>query len=89
METKTCRVQVSDKEMAPRVVQHPEARPTANQLAEVRTVDSTKDSAPAHQPTIAKKLAQLEDKYRHELLSEEERQEVRDRVIRLRRKLGL
>jgi hypothetical protein len=35
-----------------------------------------------------KRLAQLEERYRHELMDDEERQELRDRVVRLRRKLG-
>jgi hypothetical protein len=34
-------------------------------------------------------LAALEESYRHELMDEEQRQEVRDRVLRLRRRLGL
>jgi hypothetical protein len=33
-------------------------------------------------------LAALEESYRHELMDEEERQELRDRVLRLRRRLG-
>jgi predicted nucleic acid-binding Zn finger protein len=34
-------------------------------------------------------LARLEESYRHELMDEEQRQELRDRVLRLRRRLGL
>jgi predicted nucleic acid-binding Zn finger protein len=33
-------------------------------------------------------LDALEESYRHELMDEEERQELRDRVLRLRRRLG-
>ena len=60
-----------------------------------------KSSAPAH-PSIREKLPKpddtieahyaslerLEEKYRHKLLSDEERQELRDRVLRLRWRLG-
>jgi hypothetical protein len=63
---------------------------------------ATKDSsAPAH-PSSREKLPQpddtieahyaslerLEERYRHELMTDEERQELRDRVITLRRRLG-
>jgi hypothetical protein len=34
-------------------------------------------------------LAALEESYRHQLVPDEERQELRDRVLRLRRRLGL
>ena len=33
-------------------------------------------------------LERLEERYRHELMDDEERQELRDRVRRLRRRLG-
>jgi hypothetical protein len=35
------------------------------------------------------RLAALEERLRHELLEDDERQELRDRVLRLRRRLGL
>jgi hypothetical protein len=35
-----------------------------------------------------KRLARLEEKLRHELLDDEGRQELRDQVLRLRRRLG-
>jgi hypothetical protein len=35
------------------------------------------------------KLAKLEERLAHEILPDEERQELRDRALRLRRKLGL
>jgi hypothetical protein len=51
-------------------------------------VDTTKDSAPAQPPTEAKKLAALEERLRHELLEDTERQELRDQALRLRRRLA-
>jgi hypothetical protein len=38
--------------------------------------------------TIAERLAKLEEKHLHELLPEEERLELRERILRLRRKLA-
>ena len=35
------------------------------------------------------RLARLEEKYLHELLTEDERCELRDRIVRLRRRLRL
>ena len=65
------------------------------------TVDKHQSSAPAHPSTAEKlpkpddtieahyaSLERLEERYRHELLSDEERAELRDRVLRLRRKLS-
>ena len=50
----------------------------------------------AHTPTIrperekvARELRLLEERLRHELLEDDERQELRDRVLQLRRRLGL
>jgi hypothetical protein len=40
-------------------------------------------------PSTAEKLAKLEERLAHELMGEEERQELRDRVLALRRRLGL
>ena len=51
-------------------------------------MDTPKSSAPAH-PSTAEKLAKLEERYRHELTDDEERQELRDRILGLRRRLGL
>jgi hypothetical protein len=51
-------------------------------------VDETNSSASAH-PSTADKLAKLEERLAHELLDDDERQELRDRVLRLRRRLGL
>jgi hypothetical protein len=61
-------------------------------------VDTDKSSAPA-QPTTDEtpddtvevhysSLERLEERHRHELMDDEERQELRDRVIALRRRLG-
>jgi len=50
------------------------------------TTDST--SAPAHPPT-AEELAKLEERCRHELMDDDERMELRDRILRLRRRLRL
>jgi hypothetical protein len=50
---------------------------------------ATKDSsAPAH-PSTAEKLAKLEERLRHELMDNEERLQLKERTLRLRRKLGL
>jgi hypothetical protein len=51
-------------------------------------VDTTKDSAPAHPSTEEKKLAELQARLAHELADDEQRQELRDRVLRLRRRLS-
>jgi hypothetical protein len=51
-------------------------------------VDTTKDSAPAHPSSAEKVLAALEERLRHELVPDEERQELRDRILALRRRLG-
>jgi hypothetical protein len=47
--------------------------------------DSTRRTHPS---ADEKKLAALEERYRHELMDDEERQELRDRVLALRRKLS-
>ena len=36
--------------------------------------------------TIAERLAKLEEKYRRELMGEEERLELRERILKLRKK---
>lgn len=43
-------------------------------------------SAPAH-PSTEEELRVLEDQLRHELMDEEERLELRDRILRIRRRL--
>jgi hypothetical protein len=52
-------------------------------------VDTTKSSAPAHPSREEKTLRALEERLAHELMDDEERQELRDRVLALRRRLGL
>jgi len=53
-------------------------------------MDAPKDSAPAR-PTLnsATRLAKLKEKHRHAILGEDERLELREAIVRLRRKLGL
>jgi hypothetical protein len=79
-ETKTGKVWVSNKEMAPQEFPLPEARPTESRS----TVDTTKSSAPAH--PAERRLAKLQERYAHELLPEEERLELRERILKLRKK---
>ena len=50
-------------------------------------------SAPPAQPSadqerLTERLRRLEERYRHELMDGEERQELRERIIRLQRGLG-
>ena len=49
-------------------------------------MDTTKSSAPAHPAETEVRLAKLEERYAHELLPEEERLELRERILRLRKK---
>ena len=51
-------------------------------------MDTKDSSAPAHPSTEEKKLAKLEDQLAHEIMDDEERQELRDRVLALRRRLS-
>jgi len=46
-------------------------------------------SAPAHPSPKEKHLARLEERYRHGLMDVEERVELRECILRLRRRLGL
>jgi hypothetical protein len=52
----------------------------------MQTVDEHQSSAPAH-PSTEEKLAKLEERYRHELMDEDERLELAERIIRIRRRL--
>jgi hypothetical protein len=53
-------------------------------------MDTKKSSAPARTPKDpATRLQRLEEKYRCELLPEDERLELYEVIVRLRRKLGL
>ena len=40
-------------------------------------------------PTIAERLRRLEERYAHELLPEEERLELRERILKLRKKIEM
>jgi hypothetical protein len=62
----------------------PGTRPTERKP----TVDEHQSSAPAH-PSTEEKLAKLEERLAHELMDDEERQEVHDHVLRLRRRLSV
>jgi hypothetical protein len=83
--------------MAPQELQLPGTRPTER----MPTVDTTKSSAPAHPSSVQKPtkpddlleahyscLECLEEDLRHADLSIEERCELEDRVLRLRRRLS-
>jgi hypothetical protein len=72
------------KEMAPQEQQLPGTWPTETKG---RTVDERILAHP-RTPTEERKLAKLEERYRHELMDDEERQELRDRVLALRRRLS-
>jgi hypothetical protein len=50
-------------------------------------VDTTDSNAPAHPSIEEEKLAQLEERYRHELMDDEERQEVYAQLVAMRRRL--
>ena len=54
-------------------------------------MDKPKSSAPRApvDPKDQRRLAVLEDRLRHEILSVDERLELKDRVVKLRRRLGL
>ena len=43
-------------------------------------------TAKQHEPTEVKRLAALEDQLAHEIMPDEERQELRDRILRLRQR---
>jgi hypothetical protein len=84
--------------MAPAVLEHPGTRPTER----MSTVDTIESSAPAHPSSHDKKptkpdgvieahyacLERLEDDLLHADLGIEERCELEDRVLRLRRRLS-
>jgi hypothetical protein len=52
-------------------------------------VDTTSIREPRPEVPPEKRLKELEETYRHEILDVEERCELNDRVVRLRRRLGL
>ena len=55
----------------------------------LRAGDPFDYASPKTPTTEHEHLGKLEERYRHKLLDDEERQELRDQVLRLRRKLGL
>ena len=64
----------------------PEARPTQTW----RSLWTSESLAHPRAPKVpATRLAKLEEKYRHELMDEDERLELLDTIQRLRRSLGL
>jgi predicted RNase H-like nuclease (RuvC/YqgF family) len=51
-------------------------------------VDSRIIRKPRPKVPLEERLARLEERYRHELTDDEEHQELRDRILRLRRRLS-
>jgi hypothetical protein len=49
----------------------------------------SKSTAQPARPSTAEKLAALEERLAHELMDDEGQMELRDRVLRLRREIGL
>jgi hypothetical protein len=80
--------------MAPQVREHLEARPTREDtdVDEIRIHPAgdpfTAKLSPASLGTPSRRLLELEDRLAHELMDDEERQELRDRILELRRSLG-
>jgi hypothetical protein len=69
--------------MAPQVAAHPGTRPTETKG---HTVD---ERILAHPRTpTEEKLANLEERLAHELMDDEERLELRERILRIRRRLS-
>ena len=74
------------KEVAPAVLEHPEARPTGSEvLMATRRILQNAVSDEVWRTT----LRWAESRYRNELLDDEERQLLLDRIRRLRRTLGV
>jgi hypothetical protein len=73
--------------MAPQEWTLPGTRPTETWR---NTVDTNiLRNTPEKVARLRRDLRVLEDQLRHELMDEDERQELRDRVLRLRRRLGI
>jgi hypothetical protein len=71
--------------MAPQELQLPGTRPTER----MRTVDTRSIRTPsAEVPADKERLTELEERYRHELMDADERLELRERTLRLRRELS-
>jgi hypothetical protein len=69
--------------MVPQARTHLGTRPTATKEV---TVDEHQSSEPAHPSTARRKLAKFEERLAHKLMDDAERQELRDRVLLLRRR---
>jgi hypothetical protein len=77
---------VSDKGAALAVREHPRAR---TQRVEV-SMSTHRILREGLKDEVRRKVVkEAEERYRHQLMPDEERQVVRDRVLRLRRELGL
>jgi hypothetical protein len=74
--------------MAPRVLVAPRDLAHSHYLLRRTTVDTRIIREPDSKVVADKRLARLEERFRHELMDDEERQELRDRVLRLRRRLS-
>jgi CRISPR/Cas system type I-B associated protein Csh2 (Cas7 group RAMP superfamily) len=72
--------------MVPRERQLLGTRPTDNRLRRLDTVDNT--ILRKSPEKVVAELRALEERLAHELMDDEERQELWDRVIALRRHLG-
>jgi hypothetical protein len=49
---------------------------------------TVKTSIPAKADSLNGRIAALEDRYRNELMAEEERLELREQIVRLKKKAG-
>ena len=67
--------------MAPAVLEHPEARTTRRSLMAKTTLDRAR--------ILRKVLREAEDRYRNELMDDEERMLLQNRIGRLRHSLKL
>jgi hypothetical protein len=77
-------IQLSDKEVAPAVRQHPEARPPGGHLMVVKSL--AEECRDERRRMI---LREAEVRFNHELMDDKERQLLLDRIRRLRRTLGI
>jgi hypothetical protein len=76
----------SEKEVAPAMLQHPEARP--KELEVPMATKSLKENELSDE-TRRTILREAEARYRNELLKDEERQHLQDRIKHIRRQLKL
>jgi len=71
-------------ETAPAVRDHPEARPSGGHLMAVKSL--AEECRDERRRTI---LREAEERYRNELMDDEERMLLWERILRLRRALGM